>query len=402
MGVAKVILNGTTLIDTTGKTVAANKMLSGATALDKAGEGISGNITSKSAQTYTPGTTNQTIASGQYLSGTQTISGDANLVAANIASGVSIFGVTGTYAGGTYTITLLSTGTTNERYVKYGNTKYYTSGDTITVTAGDSVTVGLYGSGTNRTYLDDVQVSTDTAYTYTPTKDSTIEFTVTTSAGDRNIVARIYNAVLPTSRKAATTYTPTTADQTIPSGTYLTGTQTISGDANLVAGNIKDGTTIFGILGTFTGGGGGLEYEEGTWTTSYDIATATLSFTNTHTDPPFFYVFYDASGADGLTSSSNCICVWTDFNQLSDTTLPESSSNVVYAVASYYYMTSATDMSMSYSCINYPYSDTSVSAKYYYRYWCTASQLKARSASSSRYWRTGRTYKWIAAWKPTT
>lgn len=53
--------------------------------------------TSKSAQTYTPGTTDQTISSGQYLAGAQTIKGDANLVASKIKSGVSIFGVTGTY-----------------------------------------------------------------------------------------------------------------------------------------------------------------------------------------------------------------------------------------------------------------------------------------------------------------
>ena len=57
--------------------------------------------------------------------------------------------------------------------------------------------------------------------------------------------------------KGATTYTPTTSNQTITSGTYLTGTQTISGDANLVAGNIKSGTSIFGVTGTYTGGGGG-------------------------------------------------------------------------------------------------------------------------------------------------
>jgi len=64
-------------------------------------DGIDG-ITAKSSQTYTPGTTNQTISSGQYLTGTQTISGDANLVAANIADGVTIFGVLGTHSGGSY------------------------------------------------------------------------------------------------------------------------------------------------------------------------------------------------------------------------------------------------------------------------------------------------------------
>lgn len=61
---------------------------------------VESGVTKKSAATYTPGTSDQNIASGQYLSGAQTIKGDANLVAGNIKSGVSIFGVTGTYAGG--------------------------------------------------------------------------------------------------------------------------------------------------------------------------------------------------------------------------------------------------------------------------------------------------------------
>lgn len=62
-------------------------------------------LTTKSAQTYTPGTSSQTISSGQYLTGTQTISGDANLVSSNIKHGVSIFGKTGSYPSGTKSIT---------------------------------------------------------------------------------------------------------------------------------------------------------------------------------------------------------------------------------------------------------------------------------------------------------
>lgn len=52
-------------------------------------------LTTKAAATITPGTTNQTIAAGTYLTGTQTIVGDSDLVAENIKSGVQIFGVTG-------------------------------------------------------------------------------------------------------------------------------------------------------------------------------------------------------------------------------------------------------------------------------------------------------------------
>ncbi len=57
--------------------------------------------------------------------------------------------------------------------------------------------------------------------------------------------------------KAAQTYTPTTADQTIAAGQYLSGAQTVKGDANLVAGNIKKDVTIFGVTGSHEGGGGG-------------------------------------------------------------------------------------------------------------------------------------------------
>ena len=57
---------------------------------------LTASITTKAAATITPGTSNQTIASGTYLTGAQTISGDANLVAGNIVYGKSIFGVSGT------------------------------------------------------------------------------------------------------------------------------------------------------------------------------------------------------------------------------------------------------------------------------------------------------------------
>ena len=76
-------------------TVTADKMLKDYTAY-KNGAYITGSIESKTAQTYTPGTTNQTITAGQYLSEDQTILGDENLVPDNIKEGVTIFNVTGT------------------------------------------------------------------------------------------------------------------------------------------------------------------------------------------------------------------------------------------------------------------------------------------------------------------
>lgn len=53
--------------------------------------------------------------------------------------------------------------------------------------------------------------------------------------------------------KGSATYTPTTRNQTIASKQYLSGVQTIKGDSNLVAGNIKKGVSIFGVAGTYEG-----------------------------------------------------------------------------------------------------------------------------------------------------
>lgn len=58
-------------------------------------------LTTKAAATITPSTSNQSIAAGTYLTGAQTISGDSNLVAANIKSGISIFGVAGSLTSAT-------------------------------------------------------------------------------------------------------------------------------------------------------------------------------------------------------------------------------------------------------------------------------------------------------------
>ena len=52
--------------------------------------------------------------------------------------------------------------------------------------------------------------------------------------------------------KAAATITPGTSDVEIAAGTYLTGKQTIKGDADLQAQNIKAGINIFGIDGALT------------------------------------------------------------------------------------------------------------------------------------------------------
>ena len=170
---------------------------------------VGSGVTKKSAATYTPGTSDQSIASGQYLNGTQTIKGDSNLTAGNIRSGVKIFGVSGTYAGSS---------------------------------SGGSGSVSLQSK------------------TVSPSESTQ---TVKPDSGYGGLSQVTVNAISTTyvgsgvTKKAAATYTPTTSNQTIAASQYLNGAQTIKGDANLVAGNIKSGVSIFGVTGTYAGSSSG-------------------------------------------------------------------------------------------------------------------------------------------------
>ena len=99
------VAGNSNVVDTSAGDAVAGNILSGKKAYVD-GSLVTGNIPSQGAQTITPGTVNKTIASGRYLSGTQTITGDADLIPANILSGKNIFGVAGIakrYASGTTT-----------------------------------------------------------------------------------------------------------------------------------------------------------------------------------------------------------------------------------------------------------------------------------------------------------
>lgn len=119
-----------------------------------------------------------------------------------------------------------------------------TSKQTVTADNGydglDTVTVNAMPTATQATPAVSINSST-----------GLVTATATQTAG--YVSAGTKSGTKQLATKGATTYTPNTSNQTIASGTYLTGTQTIKGDANLVAGNIKSGVSIFGVTGSYEG-----------------------------------------------------------------------------------------------------------------------------------------------------
>ena len=106
----------------------------------------------QTAKTITPTTTSQiAVSSGYYTGGTVTVKGDSNLVAENIKSGVSIFGVNGTYegnSGGGNTdiedsiINRTITNYTNDRVTSIGSYAFYGCSSLTSVSFLAATTIG--------------------------------------------------------------------------------------------------------------------------------------------------------------------------------------------------------------------------------------------------------------------
>ena len=243
----------------------ASDLLLGKKADTDAGE-IVGTIPSKTAQTYTPGTTNQIISSTQYLSEDQTILGDSDLISDNIKSGISIFNIVGkssvvdtsdalataaqllsgvsAYVNGTKIVGTIPSktaqtytpGTTNQiiSSTQYLSEDQTILGDPDLVTANIKAGINIFGINGSSSVVDTSDALATAAQLLSG---------ITAYVNGTKIIG-----IIPS--KTAQTYTPGTSNQTIATGQYLSGDQTILGDSNLVPDNILYGKNVFGVAGS--------------------------------------------------------------------------------------------------------------------------------------------------------
>lgn len=175
----------------------------------------------------------------------------------------------------------------------------------------------------------------------------------------------------------------------------------VEGSETKTQNGTYDVTSLAQLIVNVAGGGGGIEYETGTFAPDSDIARPTITFANSHTEAPVLIYMCDVTGTAHSTTNSNYVFCYCDPFKLWGQGYPYSSTGFRYANAYYSYRASNTNsISSAGYLLAYKSSSTTSSSTGYPRYWATETNFHPYSNSTSRYWRSGRTFQWIAVWKP--
>ena len=219
MAVNKVVYGTTVLVDLTGDTVTADKLLKGATAHDASGEQVTGtHVCSGGLDTSDATATANDIAKDK----TAYVGGEKVTGSLTLANSLTFSSAVASWDSQNSKLMLSGTNPIRCIVSAKGTSKMYCTGDKLGDAAASDVAEGK---------------------------------TFTSSAGLK--VTGTAKASVPTLQ--AKTVTPSAAEQTVTPDSSYDGLSsvTVEGDANLVPGNIKSGVSIFGVVGSFEGSGGG-------------------------------------------------------------------------------------------------------------------------------------------------
>ena len=219
MAVNKVVYGTTVLVDLTEDTVTPDKLLKGATAHDASGEQVTGtHVCSGGLDTSDATATANDIAKDK----TAYVGGEKVTGSLTLANSLTFSSVVASWDSQNSKLMLSGTNPIRCIVSAKGTSKMYCTGDKLGDAAASDVAEGK---------------------------------TFTSSAGLK--VTGTAKASVPTLQ--AKTVTPSAAEQTVTPDSGYDGLSsvTVEGDANLVPGNIKSGVSIFGVVGSFDGSGGG-------------------------------------------------------------------------------------------------------------------------------------------------
>ena len=339
MAIAKIILNGVVQMDVTQDTVATNNLLSGETATGADGEQVIGAYVPAGGDTYTR---TEILPSQSFTPGSD--------------RRATLSGMTGFVDGGYYIVT-------------YDGVEWLTTCDLLwSVDYCIGEVQWLFG-----------------------TPDSACPFCVVWESGT-----------------VATVAIGNTSQHTIK----IERLEFVDGPLNLIAKSVTANGTYNAssdnadgyssvTVNVSGGGGGGLVYETGTYTPTEDIIRPTITFANTHTEPPFFAFIADATNVYDDTTSTVYQDFIVDWYRFTGNGVYASSSSLNYSINIGRYRNGATSFTNATTVQTYSSDVTVDGTNAYPRYYISETYFKPRASTSSYYFRVGHTYKWIAVWKPT-
>lgn len=315
-------------------------------------------------------TTDKTVEAGSMLSGITALKNDGTTATGTIqsrtASDLTASGATVTVPAGNYASQATKSVATGTEGTPTA-TKGAVSNHSVTVTPSVTNTAGYISGGT--------KTGTGVSVNVTELESGTKSIT----ANGTGISVSGYSAV----------------DVAVPSSspTLITKSITANGTYNAQDDSADGYSSV--TVNVSGGGGSGLVYETGTYTPASDISATNVSinFTNTHSNRPVFAMIVDSSGE--YDNTLNTQYFWMMGNILDFAGNPiYSSTTTRYYAQGYNRARASSTTGTTGNSIN-PTSDGEISN------YLTTNNFKP-FYTGTYYYRAGKTYKWIAAWAPTT